>query len=376
MRRVLTVLVGLIMLLSLGLSLAWAKEPARPELSLSEAVKRALNASSEVKAAKLNIDKAYEQREDAADLVEFAPTGGNVNPQTEATFYDLVQSDLNWRIQKKDYEAKQDSVVFDVYQKYIDILKALEKVQTAEVALSRDEENLRVTKSSQRVGLVTASAVIGAEAKAAASKENLAAAQEELTKAYVSFNKLVDLCPEDRPVLTDKIFYSPLQIDNLDTEVARAVEASRDLWKLKQNISIQKLDLNFFSKPYDIEKYDVDIAELTSFEAEKKIKELVRTLYHDICTLEEQYAAAIQGLQAAEEALRIAKVQYDVGMITKAKLKEAEAAVFEAKNAVSTITYQHAVLKASFYQLTDRPLVSQAILIYRPPQRIRLLTGK
>ncbi|GAB6275453.1 MAG: TolC family protein [Peptococcaceae bacterium] len=345
------------MLLSLGLPLAWAKEPARPELSLSEAIKRALTASSEVKTAGLNIDKAYEQREDAADLVKFTPTGGNIDPQTEAAFYGLVQTDLYWRIQKKDYEAKQDSVVFDVYQKYIGILKALEEVQTAEVSLSRDEENLRVVKVSQRVGLVTASAVIGAGAKAAASRESLAAAQEELTKAYVAFNQLVDLWPEDRPVLTDKVFYSPLQIDNLDTEAARAVGASRDLWKLKQNISIQKLDLNFFSKPYDIEKYDVDIAELTSFEAEKKIKELTRTLYHDIRALEEQYAAAIQGLQATEEAWRIAKVQYAVGMITKAKLKEAETAVYEAKNSIGALTCQHAVLKASFYQLTDRPLI-------------------
>ncbi|HAG08026.1 MAG TPA: hypothetical protein DCK87_00425 [Desulfotomaculum sp.] len=357
MRRVLTASVGLIMLLSLSLSLAWAKEPARPELSLSEAVKKALTASSEVKSAKLNIDKSYEQREDAADLVKFTPTGGNVDPQAEAAFYGLVQTDLYWRIQKKDYEAKQDSVVFDVYQKYIGILKALEKVQTAEAALSRDEENLRVAKVSQRVGLVTPSIVIGAGAKAAASRESLAAAREELTKAYVVFNKLVDLWPEDRPVLTDKVLYSPLQIDNLDTEVARAVEANRDLWKLKQNISIQKLDLNFFSKPYDIEKYDVDIAELTSFEAEKKIKELTRTLYHDIRALEEQYSAAIQGLQATEEAWRIAKVQYAVGMITKAKLKEAETAVLEAKNAIGALTYQHAVLKASFYQLTDRLLI-------------------
>jgi glutamine cyclotransferase len=68
-------------------------------------------------------------------------------------------------------------------------------------------------------------------------------------------------------------------------------------------------------------------------------------------------AFAIQGLQATEEALRTAKVQYAVGMITKAKLKEAEAAVLEAKYAISALACQHAVLKASFYQLTNRSLI-------------------
>jgi hypothetical protein len=44
-------------------------------------------------------------------------------------------------------------------------------------------------------------------------------------------------------------------------------------------------------------------------------------------------------------------------MITKAKLKEAEAAVLEAKYAISALACQHAVLKASFYQLTNRSLI-------------------
>lgn len=350
-----------------ALPAAWAKEPATPELSLKEAVLMAWSNSEDVKAAELGVEKAEEQRQDASHFVEMIPASGpSGNPNAAIIWTNFLKADIAWQMAKKDLQQKKDNIVVDVFTKYYTVINCQDKLKKAEVDLGRDEEALRVARAGFRAGTVTGAAVTGAEARAEASRKALEAARAELEKAYISFNKVVGLWPEDRPVLTDALSFTPLEIDSLDAEAARAVENSKDIWKLKQLVAIEQLDVDYpwgigsggvSYKYYDVEKPDVDIAELNVAAAESAIKEKVRTLYQDIRATEEQYNALLAAKQAAEEQLRVARALYDCGMTTLEKLKEAEAGCAEVENNIAGLVYKHAIQVANFNLLTGRPVV-------------------
>lgn len=362
MRRMLASTIVVLLLLCTWSPAAFAKEPASPEFTLKDAIECALKQSDDVKSAEVSIDKSWEQREDAADNVNYTPTfagGGPVLPEVEAAFSGLVKADLAWRVKKKDLEAKEEHVALDTYKAYVGILQAKEDVDNAKILLARDEQLLRNARTSQRVGLVASTDIIGAEAKVNGSRAALAAAQETLDKAYITFNRLVGLWPVDRPVLVDKIEFSPLQADVIETEAERAVENSKDIWKLEQNIAIEKLDLDFLTLSYDVEKHDVESAKITLDGAKKATQEATYGLYKDIKALEEKQLGLAAKVRVEEEALRVANVKFKAGMITKTDLVEAEASLADAKKSLQDVTYQHANLKAAFRVLTGRAILEE-----------------
>lgn len=348
----------------------YAGETARPELTLKDAIELALKNSNSLKASEFNVEKLEEQRDNASRQVDFIKTGpgGAVMPEAESTFYRAVQADLNWRVQKKQLEAQEDKVVLDTYQKYAAVLQAGVKLGTAEAARETAAESLRVALAGQRAGVKSQAETVAAQASAESAKKDLEAANEALDKAYAALNRIIDLSPGDRPVLIDEINFAAIKTDDIDVEEERAIANSKDVWILKQNIDVQKIDLNLTTVPYstskltqysdyDIEKYDVDIAEQNVYGAERSLREQLRSLYHDIRLLEEQHAAAEESLKAVEERLRVAKAMYSAGMNTKMNLKEAELEVIRVKNNIAAITYQHASLCATFRLLTGREVV-------------------
>lgn len=366
MSKAFVMLAVLVFLIGSGAAAAEAKEPATPEMSLKDAVLKAWSVSEEVKAAQRAVDKAEEQRDNAADSVDFIPAPLSATPQGDVVWSMFQKADINWQVSKKDLELKRDNVAIDVFTKYYAVVAAQDALKKAEVAVARDEQALQVARAMYRAGMTTNAAVSGAEAKAESSRKALAAAKEDLDKAYVAFNRLVGLWPEDRPVLTEKLEFSPLQIDSIDYEAQRAVESSKQIWMLKKKVDVEKLDVDYpwdvglsgFSwKYYDVERPDVDIAELNVASAANTIKEQVRSLYHDIRSAEEQYTSLQAALKAAEENLRVARIMFDAGMTTQDKVKEAEAACAELSNNMVMLTYKHEVMKANFRLLTGDAVV-------------------
>ena len=55
-----------------------------------------------------------------------------------------------------------------------------------------------------------------------------------------------------------------------------------------------------------------------------------------------------KSVKAAEESLRVAKLQYELGMITRENLIKVEASLADAKQRLLDLTQQHAYAKLSF----------------------------
>lgn len=353
-------LAGLIMFagaIAVG-GVAWAKEPATPELTLQQAVDMALANSKSVKKAEYDVDRSYEVRQKAADNVKWYPAGpisGEDAAKAAAAFTGLVQADIGWQSAKKSYEAEKDATVMSVQKAYYEVLKAQEKVRSAELALKNADWQYSLLKAKFAVGMAAKTNLVAGEAGLSAAKGALEAAKKALDDTYQQFNLLVGLWPEDRPVLVDRPGFEPLKVDDLDAAVERAVEESPSVWLAKQNIDYYRLRLDLYpfnsssaSDPYKAWEIDVSKKELEAASTEEQFRRLVRSIYYAARQYEESYAAQEQQVAAAKENLRVTEVKYQVGMATQAEVVDAQAKLADAERSLLEMACQHEILRLAF----------------------------
>lgn len=362
---ILVVSICLVMILS---GLAYASDPGnlgnKPEagqLTLDQAVEKALANSKNLKQADYDIERGKIVRDQAADNVTFIPEG----PSTVAAdmaFTGLVMRDLAWQMSMKTKDMKADSVVLSVFKAYTDVLAAQEDTAAAESAFKTAEWQQQMARVSAQTGTLSMAAKVQAEASCELRKAALEASRKGLTNKYQALNNLIGYKPEDKPVLTDQPLFIPIKIDNLETEIQRRMELSPSSWLANQSVSLAKLDLQLYNwanparDPYDAKVIDVTTAELKAADGQEKIRQGIRSIYNSILQLEDIYALQQQTLKIAEENLRVVRVQFAVGIATKSQILEAEDKVALSRKDIASTVYAHEVLKLSF----DKPWASIA----------------
>ncbi|MGB9805105.1 TolC family protein [Desulfofundulus sp.] len=330
-----------------------ATGPAPAGLTLQQAVDMALSNSSTLRADALAIDRAKYDRDAAGLAVSFTPTG-QTTPQAEAAFTKLMQADLAWQMAKKTYDADKDTVVMKVYQAYAAVLQAAAAVDAAQQALDSADWQHRAAVAGYRVGTLSRSQMVQADASTAGAKAQLEAAKKALDDAYQKFDQLVGLPAGVRPVLSDRPAYAPLNVDSLEAEVSRAVDASPYVWLAQRNIDLARIALDIYSygpaeaHTYKATELGVPIAEEQAASARDQMAQLVRSLYYGIRQLEENYAGLQQKVAVDEENLRVVQVKYRVGMATRVELAAAQAALAGDKRDLVNLLCQHQVLVQAF----------------------------
>jgi outer membrane protein TolC len=354
LRRVLIFIFCGFLFLSL-LSAAWAGEQQSNvrQITLEQAVNMAIDNSSTLKTDSLAIDQAKYDRDAAALAVTFTPTG-QVTPSAEISFSKLLQADMAWQMAKKNYDADKDTVVMKVYQAYGNVLQALAAVEAAQQAVKSADLQHRFALVGYRVGTLSKSQLIQADASTKGSEAQLAVAEKSLADAYQKFNQLIGLGPDERPVLIDQPAYLPLVVDNLDAEVSRAVDASPYVWLTQRKVDLAKITLDIYSygpsepHTYKATELGVPIAEENSANARDQMAQLVRTLYYGIRQLEENYEGLQQKVAIDEENLRVAKVKYQVGMATIADVTAAQATLAKDRQDLVNLLCQHQTMVQGF----------------------------
>lgn len=341
-----------IMLLSF-IPTAFAEETEQPELSLQQAVDRALELSKSLKSAELEKDKAWELRKEAQKAVKYTPIG-MVHPQIQDAYYSLLQAELGYQIQSKSLDALKDNIKAEVVEKYCNVLSAQSAYLAAENALNNAQWQHNAALSQLHVGMLAPASRAAVEAALEGAKAGVAAAQERLNKAYVELNALVGFLPDKRPKLTTDIPYEELKVDSITADVNRAIVNNTNVWAALQAVIIERQDLRMNLKPYEVEKLEVKIAELTASEAKDALEEALTLLYHDILTLQESIGASEKAVAAAEQAVNTAKLKFEVGMATQGDVVAAQAELGSAKNSLAELKYRHAAALSAYRNITGR----------------------
>jgi len=351
--RKLLVLTLCILSLILGGSTAFADEAAVQELTLQQAVSKALANSRSLRVSEYQIQLAQEDRDSAAEAVDFIPTG-QTTPEAEKAFNNLVQKDLSLQAAKKDYQAAQDSVVISVYQAYYGVLEAEAALEAAQQAVDQAELQYRGTALKYQFGAASKLQLMQDNDSYESARQAYATAEKTLADSYEKLNQLVGLQPADRPVLTDQPGFSPLEIDSLEAEIARVLEKSPTVWKAQKAVDQAKIALDIYSYgPAETHTYEgmeisISIAEENARAAEESAAQSLRSLYSNIRQLEESHAGLERKLATAEENLRMTELKYQYGRASRIDLIAARSTVAQSKQALLEAECQHAILVTAF----------------------------
>ncbi|GAF25573.1 outer membrane protein [Moorella thermoacetica Y72] len=355
MRRLGFLLIGLLLVFAFAVPVASAESKSKvTTLTLQQAINLALQNDKGLQKAEKEIDRTKELRDNAADNVDFTPVmGSSYDPNYELSWNNLLSADLAWQMSKKNLEASRDAVVLKTCKSYWDVQAAKEKVAVQQKLEQQALLNLQNARAGLQAGTIAPSAIVAAEGQWQQAKNNLEAAQHALDDAYNSFNQQVGLDASERPVLADAPTYEPLDIADLDHEVARVVASSPSVWLAQQKVTLEQwaADMMFFTgqyTPYKAREIAVDQAQLDAASAQELMEMVTRQLYYTTKSLEEAYQAAQEALKMAQENLRVTQVKYNAGMATKSDIVAAEVAVNQAQLNLGDLIRQHAYMKLAF----------------------------
>jgi outer membrane protein TolC len=262
----------------------------------------------------------------------------------ETAFNNLTSADLNLTYQQSQLQASQDSVVYSVYQDYLNILQDETAQDAAQQALSLANLQQRSTVLNNQLGGASQYQVQQANQSSAQAQTNLSTAEANLTTAYQQFNQLVGLAPDDRPALTDQPSFTPLVMDSLDAEVNRVLAASPSILKAQDAVSADKQGLNVVSYVTSANYSSADslnIDENGLASTENSVAQSERNMYYNITNLESQQSSLQQALDTAEANLQSIQVGYSVGYNDSLDLAGAQSAVTTAKQNLLDNDCQH-----------------------------------
>lgn len=343
-----------------GAAFAGDKAADLRELSLERAISLAIANSSELKEAKAEVraaeitrDKVWELNNavlmktyiPGTDLHVSIPTDQDPQGKVYATNFD-------WLAKQKSYEMKVDSVVLSVYQKYYGVLQALADLEAKELAAKQYQEQLSIAKLRLSVGLDSPVSLNSAEAQAAAASAALETAKKNLDKAYGELCELLGLPEGSRPKLTDAVNYEKLSIEgDAEAFISGIAESSPPVWIANEGVRLvkQTWGMNQFAS-YDLDKANLEKAKANVEVTKEGMKKVARQIYYSVRDLEGKHDAALQQLRAAEELARVTRLQYELGMATRAQVTAAEAAVASAKSGLVTLQCNHDLLVKALYK--------------------------
>ncbi|PHJ39857.1 membrane protein [Desulforamulus profundi] len=327
-----------------------ASEITKSQLTLDQAIAKALTNSKKVEKATKEIDRLKEIRDYRNDQLGYTPIGSPDNKYTEMAWSNLLSTDLQWRMAMKSLDTEQDTVALNTCLNYWKVQQAIMAVDVAKESLNKANLDLLKSQASYKFGLITNEAYLGAETKQKSAKTAFEKAKNDLDTTYAKFNQLIGLRPEDRPELLEEVTFNPIGEQNIEYVVTKVLETSPDVWLANENVNLQKYlaDLTMYTgeyRPYEARKIEVEKADLDAVSAKEAADLLTRSLYYNIRTLEEKHPTVEKSLDLAQESLRIAEIKYQVGLATKSDVATAKVSLVEAKLSLLALKSDHAYLK-------------------------------
>lgn len=333
-------------------------------LTLSNALKKALAYSYDIKNATKEIDKADETRDDLSQYFRYStPFGtGNTSEESQVRQIYLQYISANDKVRKaeRDLEITKDQVTYQVKEAYNDILLKEENLQLSKKALAIEQLNFDNAKVQLNQGVISQIQYLQLENKLEEKKKSLDASTKALQQAKIKLNQLMGVNNDDTYSLVDAPEFAIMEDVDVDYHITKTLEVHPTIFELElaQKAAQDSVNLHYFSgtpgNSYDVKKLTVTTVSNQLGQARDSISEGIRKIYLNIKSLEDQYAILQTNLDNAEKNLQVAKSQYQVGQTTEFDLrqKELQVADLEAKIQETIITLDN------LHSVFEKPWVS------------------
>ncbi len=244
--------------------------------------------------------------------------------------YAKAQADPN-------YEAEMNKLSYDTLEKYYQLKQAeqLESIAVENLELKR--KLLENTRLKLKAGTVSNMDVLQAESAWNTAKDELFTAQNNLRNAKMGFNTFMGYKLMQSVKLTDSLTQVALPAKPLDQSIKEALQNRNEIKMAEYGLNVGNLTFAIYkSYPQNSAKYLN--ASLKVAEGEKAVKDTIGLMEMDVRSkymdMKQKYDAITSGIKVVEnakEGVRLAQLQYDVGMTTLTTINDAQIALNRAQ---------------------------------------------
>jgi len=340
-----------------------AERSAAPvyELSLAEAVQRALERAPEVTLARLAVTEAELVLQEA----ELGALVGRPRSEYEEAALALQEA-------RDGYLDALVQVALQVEEAYYGVLRAAELLSIQESSQEQSDRQFALAKARYEAGLIARQEFLEAEANHAAGLERLEQAQRTYREAVRRLALLVGL-PEDAAlVLTEEIALEEWWLP-LEEAVVEALAQRAEIARAQRAVARAESALAQASSPHaaPVERVRAELqlerARVQYEQAVAAVTAQVRQEWFALMDAQRNVETTRRQEELALGRAEIARVRYEAGTISLLELLQAESAYAQARLNAAAAVWDYNLAKARFLRTlgrTELPPLPESIAAY------------
>lgn len=328
-------------------------------LSLDKAIEQTIESSPSIKKAKLDLEQADVDYDKYKSNLRKAKKADNTKNKESASYLQYVTlqeivGEYGLENSKRNYNATVEKLKADIEEAYYGLLQAqqLEDINKANVETAKDL--YEKTNKKFELGLIAKQEVINSELSMIKAENDYKSAQNIVKNAKMGLNMILGYDVMKEIKLQDELKYKEFEAGSIAEGVSKALLNRNEIKAAEVGYEISKVNFAIAEKKYpDVTyqfregKVNVEKAEKELKDAKKAIEMEVRGNYLNVIQKQEEIKAGKKSVELAEEALRLSRLSYDVGMSVLTDVQKAQTAFLQAKLGLSKaiLDYNLAVLK-------------------------------
>lgn len=324
-----------------------------------QALTAKFNYDNEVQVGKGYTDSLREFNKAAKDSQAWIDT--SKRPQMELRVkFAKVQAD-------KNYEAEQNKLKRDVYDKYYN-----HKLVEAQAKIAKDNYDRALKLRNDvmlkyKVGKVSKLETISVENSLIEAEETYKKANNGLSTSKMAYNMFMGYNVKQEFTLTNILEPFPLPEMPLDEALKKALEnrnelaAARHRAKMTRAMLKEVDDYPHSSITYKKAKIAYDLSMLALKNTPSLIEMDVRSKYTDMMKNLETVQNMKKTLDNTKEVAKLAQLRFDTGFITSADLKEMQAGIYNVEQAYYKAVLEYNLSVTDYYQCSTVGLTGAEI---------------
>ncbi|MCI1930623.1 MAG: TolC family protein [Clostridia bacterium] len=260
---------------------------------------------------------------------------------------------LSSNIKKSEYQKQMlEETALLTTRNYLNtIAVSKESIELMKQNIDVEKENYEQMKIKNKLGMLSDKDLATEKNKVDSLQNNLASTQLALDNAYTSFEKLIGIKNGEKYVIDYDIEYEPFKLDvPLDSYITIKTQTDPSIKAADADINNAKYQKNistYETSAYSYEEKDntLKAADRTKGDLVKDMKTNIQTCANNIDKTDEEIKAALLTIDDAKQKYDTAKVNYDVGNITKLQLDQASLAITSAQVSLLQLYSQYDIYK-------------------------------
>lgn len=342
-------IIFLITMLFIFNSVVFASEKDFRNLTVDEAVSKAISYSRELKELASDSETTNNNME---TLITKLKTTDMTN---EILNYALQIKQARYKLENniKQSDIQKDNIRLSIINFFSLVLSAESEIKLYEIEINITEENLKIAETKKSLGLLSINEYNNeklAYDKMLLNKKEL---ENIVNEAYISLNKIMGTNLTSKYKLILNINYSEMEEIDLNSKIDMLISTSQLYKEKKETVEIAKYSYNIYSKATSndtklskLNNYNESLRDLQ--DTEINLKEKLINTYNNIKKIESEYKSNIIELENLKKQLDILKLQYNVGKSKELDITKCEYNILKLQNQIQNQIYEHYLLKEKF----------------------------